>query len=221
MTLNLARLSLNLNNRAVRRDLADPYDMHRTLCRAAVAEPDRLTPFLWRLEESRFDEPPVLLVQAAQPLNWRALPADFALAIDQRTWQPEAVLVEGRKVRFRVRANPTVSRVPMAAAGTSHSTQPARGRRKRLGLRSEQEQSHWIHRQCQRLGLTDVSAEVVGSEMIQSRRKSERCITVCAALFEGVGTITDPAALAAGLRVGIGHARMLGLGLVSVAPLTL
>jgi hypothetical protein len=46
-------------------------------------------------------------------------------------------------------------------------------------------------------------------------------MTVAAAQFDGQAVITDPEALAAGVRAGIGHARMLGLGLVSVAPLWL
>lgn len=44
-------------------------------------------------------------------------------------------------------------------------------------------------------------------------------MTVATAQFDGQADIADPDALTAGGCSGIGHARMLGLGLVSVAPL--
>lgn len=219
MTLYLTRLTLNMESRDVRRDLADPYDMHRTLARVAERPSDRSRPFLWRWETSAPTQPQLLLVQAEEPLSWEALATSYTCSIEHRSWDPDAVLRSGRKVRFRVVANPTVSRVPEPKPGAEPSLAPARGRRKRLGLRSEEEQLSWLERQCMRLGLVDVQAAVIDHGLIRSYRKSNHKITVCVAQFDGVGTVADPSALAAGLRSGIGHARMLGLGLVTVAPL--
>lgn len=44
-------------------------------------------------------------------------------------------------------------------------------------------------------------------------------MSVATAQFDGQAVIADPDALAAGVRSGNRHARMLGLGLVSMAPL--
>ena len=219
MTLHLTRLTLNPFSKEVIRDLSDPYDMHRTLSRAAQLEPDVLTPFLWRQEQSGPTEPDVVLVQSDKELKWDELPEGFTSKIEHRFWNPDAVLSSGQIVRFRVTANPTVSRVPEPKQGEEPSQLPARGRRKRLGIRSEADQLGWIHRQIQRLGLIDVSAKVSRSSQIHSHRKVPHRITVCIAQFDGLGTISDPVALSAGIRSGIGRARMLGLGLVSLAPI--
>jgi hypothetical protein len=44
-------------------------------------------------------------------------------------------------------------------------------------------------------------------------------MSAATAQFDGQAVIADPDSLAAGVRSGNGHARMLGLGLVPVAPL--
>jgi len=221
MTLFLNRLTLNLGHRDVRRDLANAYDMHRTLARAFVSGPDAdVEPFLWRLEASRDAEPPRLLVQSQVDAQWGQLPADYVLDLAQRSWMPEEVFGKGKAVTFRVRANPTVNRVPQTSPTEEPSNGTSRGKRKRLGLWREDEQLEWLQRQADRLGLSKVEAAVSHAERLRCRRGAA-VMTVSAAQFDGQATIADPDALAAGVRSGIGHARMLGLGLVSVAPLRL
>lgn len=219
MTLHLTRVTLNPLDRQVIRDLADPYDMHRTLTRAAERAADLPIPFLWRQDSSGPTEPQIVLIQSEQPLNWNALPDGFAGQVEQRTWNPDAVLKAGQQLRFRVVANPTVNRVPQARPVDEPSNLPARGRRKRLGLRCEADQLAWMRRQADRLGLIPISLAVSRTGQIRSHRKANHRITVCTAQFDGVATITEPAALISGMRRGIGHARMLGLGLVTIAPL--
>ena len=219
MTLLISQLSLNLQHRKVRRDLGNAYDLHRTLSRAFADGPEAaIKPFLWRLETSRPLEPPKVLVQSAAEPLWDQLPAGYLLNLADRAWSPETVLQRGRAVRLRVLANPTVCRVPTASPEKPSPEGPARGQRKRLGLWREEEQLEWMQRQAQRLGLEEVQAEVSRSERWRCRRRGG-AITVAVAQFDGQAVIADPAALAAGVRAGIGHARMLGLGLVSVAPL--
>lgn len=218
MNLHLTRLVLNMECRELRRDLADPYDMHRTLMRVVQDPSAASRPFLWRREATEPTQPQVLLVQSDEPLNWLALPPGFASSIEHRSWDPDAVLTAGRALRFRLVANPTIFRVPVPKHGEPSPQEPARGRRKRMGLRSEGEQLSWLDRQCMRLGLAEVEAAVVDLGLIRSFRKPGHPITVCAAQFDGVATVSDPQLLSAGLRSGVGHARMLGLGLFTVAP---
>lgn len=219
MTLLLNRLTLNIGHRDVRRDLGNPYDMHRTLARAFANGPDDpVQPFLWRLETSRDVEPPTLLVQSQGEPRWEHLPEGYVQAQAQRSWTPEAVFGKGKGVTFRVRANPTVNRVPQATSADEPASGSSRGRRKRLGLWREEEQLEWWQRQAERLGLGTVAATVSHAERLRCRRGGS-IMTVATAQFDGQAVIADPEALAAGVRSGIGHARMLGLGLVSVAPL--
>ena len=219
MTLLLSQLSLNLNHRQVRRDLGNAYDLHRTLSRAFVDGPEAaVKPFLWRLESGRPLEPPRILVQSGAEPIWDQLPEGYVMSLADRTWRPEAVFRAGRAVKLRVLANPTVCRVPTPSKDNPVPEGPARGQRKRLGLWREDEQLEWILRQAQRLGLSQVQAAVSRSERWRCRR-GKSPLTVAVAQFDGQAVISDPGALAAGVRSGIGHARMLGLGLVSVAPL--
>jgi len=219
MTLLLSQLSLNLSHREVRRDLGNAYDLHRTLSRAFVDGPEAVVkPFLWRLESGRPLEPPRILVQSGAEPIWHQLPEGYVMSLADRAWRPEAVFQAGRAVKLRVLANPTVCRVPTPSKDNPVPEGPARGQRKRLGLWREDEQLEWLLRQTQRLGLSEVQAAVSRSERWRCRR-GKSPLTVAVAQFDGQAVIADPDALAAGVRSGIGHARMLGLGLVSVAPL--
>ena len=215
MMLHLTKLTLDLQSRDARKDLADPYDMHRTLSHAFHGTDGR-SPFLWRPEDYRPGERPMVLVQSGVTPNWKQLP-DRWLAEDhaQRVWEPEKVIRPGQWVRFRVLANPTITTVPkgMERQGS------ARGHRKRLGLTKPEDQLNWFQRQGAALGLSSIAAEVVRSGRIRSTRKKGHVITVDTALFEGQALVVDAVALARGMKTGIGHARMLGLGLISVAPL--
>lgn len=219
MTLILSRLTLNINHRDVRRDLGDPYDLHRTLSRAFSDGPDApVQRSLWRLEESQPSSPPILLVQSETEPNWGRLPDGYVTNIEQKSWIPESVLRAGSQIRLRCLANPTVCRVPNDPETQEQPIGPARGRRKRQGLYREADQLDWMQRQGNRLGIGQLQVAVSRSSRWRCRKRGT-LMTVMVAQFDAEGVIEDPVPLAAGIRSGIGHARMLGLGLVSVAPL--
>lgn len=221
MMLLLYKLILNIEDRAVRRDLSNPYEMHRTTARAfALPGDEAVQSYLWRLEATTADAIPYLLVQSASPARWDALPHGYLLSLQERSWNPELVLTPGRRVAFRIRANPTVSRVPIGASHDASDGQSGRGRRKRIGLRREAEQLQWMHRQAQRLGLANVEASVSQSEQLRFRKR-DTTLTLVSAQFDGTAAVDDPHALVAGLRSGIGHGRSFGHGLISLAPLKL
>lgn len=216
MTLFLYRLHLNLADRGVRRDLGNAYEMHRSLSRAFVdSENDKITPFLWRKETTAGDASPLLLVQAATEAHWDALAPGWLLEWQERRWDPQAAFRPGLRVLFRIRANPTVNRLPIEQA---HKGESARGRRKRLGLWCEEDQLDWMQRQAQRAGLASVEVSVSQAERLRCRKR-DNTITMASAQFDGNAMIADPHALAKAVCNGIGHGRMLGHGLLSLAPM--
>jgi CRISPR system Cascade subunit CasE len=215
MSLFLYKLHLNLTFRDVRRDLSNVYEMHRSLSRAFVdSVHDKITPFLWRKEATTGDANPSLLVQTATEAHWDALPPDWLLEWQERRWDPQAAFRPGLRVTFRLRANPTVNRLPSEQESKGES---ARGRRKRLGLWREEDQLNWLQRQAQRAGLASVEASISHAERLRCRKR-DNIITMASAQFDGNAIIADPDALVTAVCNGIGHGRMLGHGLLSLAP---
>lgn len=205
----LSKLSLDPRQPQARRDLSDPYEMHRTLSRAFAQ--DATTPparFLWRLERSADCQPSsVVLVQSAMPANWCILDGMEAYAKEihgNKAVDLEALIQEGARYRFRLLANPTVTRVG-----------------KRYGLVREDEQLAWLSRQGERGGFCLHGCMRGLGERLQVRQgRTSNRMTIDTALFEGVLEVVEPEQMRTVLRSGFGHAKALGLGLLSIARLT-
>jgi CRISPR system Cascade subunit CasE len=225
----LHKLVINLRSRDARRDVADPYAMHSTLCRAFVPEDTPMPPgaVLWRLETpDRQMAKPILLVQSSEslPPDWSRLPAGW---LTDSPILPPLNLAEclgldslrpGTVFRFCLRANP------------SKCVQ-----KKRLGLLHRPEQEQWLRRVGKELGGFSVpklasffgDAEPSGLDvriseetMLTGRKHngSDRDIRIFSALFEGLLTVESPGMFRSALANGIGHGKAMGLGLLSLAP---
>lgn len=225
----LHKLILNLRNRDARRDIADHYAMHSTLCRAFVPEDRPMPPgaVLWRLETPRGQSgSPVLLVQSgtALPPDWNAL---FGLGwLLKEPAQPlnlsERLALDGLRpgtvFRFRLRANPSKC---------------VKG--KRLGLLHRPEQERWLLRvgkeqggfsipECPSFsgeaGASGLDVGISEEFMLTGKKRGEDVprIRIFSALFEGFLTVESPELFRRALANGIGHGKALGLGLLSVAP---
>jgi CRISPR system Cascade subunit CasE len=202
----LARLRLDPASAQARRDLSDPYNMHRTLVRAFVTEDQSAVPrFLWRMEPVYDWKRPEILVSAERAGDWRFLEGEAGYLrqdedggvacrqIDLATViQPDAVL------RFRMAANPTVTR-----AG------------KRLGLVGEDGQLEWLGRQGERHGFQVLGALVSGGDMMYGRRQGGR-VSLLRVLFDGVMQVRDPQLLRQAMLAGIGPGKAFGCGMLSV-----
>ena len=202
----LSKLTLDPRHPQARRDLGDPYEMHRTLARAYA--PDAETPprrFLWRLELSNDGQPSsVVLVQSAHPANWPVLDSISGYAVAVHPDKPvdlEMLIQKSCHYRFRLLVNPTVTREG-----------------KRWGLVHEQDQIAWLARQGVRCGFHILGCVRTAEERLQVRQgKTGNRITVNTALFDGVLEAVNDQALRMSLLSGFGHAKALGLGLLSLA----
>lgn len=198
----LTRLRLDPRSAQSRRDLGDPYEMHRTLVRPFVRDAGQTPPrILWRTEPAAAWNDPVVLVQALQPADWsvlEALPNYLKCGAETRDISPEGWLQPEQCYRFRLFANPTVTRDG-----------------KRLGLVAEEAQLAWLARQGERHGFAIEAALVTGSEQLRSRKQDTR-ISVLQVCFEGRLRVRDCAALASALRSGIGPGKAFGCGLLSL-----
>jgi CRISPR system Cascade subunit CasE len=200
----LSRLILNPRSRQVRRELAEPYEMHRTLSRAfpsaADGGPGRI---LFRADVSRATGVPVLLVQSRQVPDWSAVTAlhDYLAApVQWRAISPQ--FARGQQLRFRLRANPTVKRDG-----------------KRLGLLREEDQLAWLRKKGKDGGFA-VSGALAAPEGFAQGRKIDahgpHNLCHLAVRFDGVLTVLDVDCFAKTLDAGIGAGKAFGFGLLSV-----
>lgn len=221
----LHRIHLNPRCREARRDLADPYQLHATLCRA-FCTPEQKCPegeFLWRLEpETDAAECSRILVQSRSVADWERIDTDGWLAnadpaINLHERLELDSLVVGKRFRFRLRANPCVTR-----------------NGKRLGLLKEEEQETWIKRKGEQHGFSlprlttfdfaEPSPErpdvrISHEQMLGGRQHSGNGIRIYSVLYEGRLVVTEPESFKKALLSGIGHGKVMGLGLLSVVPI--
>lgn len=201
--MHLSRLWLDPLAPHARRDLSDPYDMHRSLVRAFVDDDSQPPPrFLWRLEASSAWRDPQLIVQSSQAGDWTSLEQRTGYLkqpVETKVVDISALLETDARYRFRLLANPTVSRDG-----------------KRYGLVGEEVQLGWLSRQGQRLGFEVEAALVTASDVLVGRKGQAR-VQLQRAWFEGILRARDVAALGQAMRAGIGPGKAFGCGLLSMA----
>ncbi|MGQ9511393.1 MAG: type I-E CRISPR-associated protein Cas6/Cse3/CasE [Thermaceae bacterium] len=200
----ISRLLLNPRKKEVRRDLADPYAMHRTLSRAVSRGleegKERL---LWRLEPVRPHEHPVLLVQSLTKPEWERVLEEFpgyAEVFPPKPFRPD--LREGQRFFFRLRANPSFRE---------------KQTRRRKALKTEEEKRDWLKRRLEAGGYGLLEAIILRDEFVEGRKGGSK-IQVQATLFEGRLEVIDPEKALKTLSMGIGPGKALGLGLLSLHP---
>jgi len=208
----LSRLILNPRSRRVRRELAAPYEMHRTIMRAFPDKrnggPGRV---LFRVDSPRDSTKPILLVQSEKKPDWSNLDhvSDYVTHGCNReppihTKPLRLTLAPGQRLAFRLRANPTVKR-----------------NGKRLGLLTEDQQLAWLARKASDGGFRILSARAIAEGIVSDTKSSAsgtHRLTFYAVRYEGILQVLDPEKLLETMRTGIGPAKGLGFGLLSIAP---
>jgi len=221
----LSRLILNPRSRQVQHELADPYEMHRTICRAFPSEifkDNQTSGILFRVDIHPHTGVPTLLVQSQEMPDWSfllppeknyLLPADsLRLDVDNPAVKPISLsLKPGQVLAFRLRANPTVKK-----------DREGKKQGQRVGIVREEDQLAWLKRKIEAAGGALVSAHVAGKANLRGKlfteKDDERRMSFISAQFDGVLQVKDPAALNTALQAGIGSGKGLGFGLLSLAP---
>jgi len=219
----LSRLTLNPRSRRAQRELANPYELHRTLMRAFPAELPAGERVLHRVEVGAQDGPPTVLVQSLTPPDWSCLrDGDDSADRDARGYllrAPESKefaidFAPGHILAFRLRANPTKKHRRTDGEGVERAV--------RDPIYQEDKQLEWLARKAQQGGfrILRVAVRPEGNEIAwQSARSGpRRKLTLYGVRFDGVLQVTDPDRMQETLRAGIGSAKGLGFGLLSLAP---
>ena len=213
----LSRLILNPRNRRVQKEIADRYQLHRSIMRAF---PDDLDDdeerVLFRVDEGQRGRDLALLVQSWTMPDWTWLAEpeaqDYLLPIggpNPAVKQFELNLAPGQRLAFRLRANPTACR------------RCSDGQRRRVGLYDEEEQIGWLKRKAKRGGFDLLAARSSGQTSVGGcvyRNGKKHELTLFSVQFDGLLEVIDPGQLEETVREGVGSAKAFGFGLLSLAP---
>jgi CRISPR system Cascade subunit CasE len=232
----LSRLTLNPRNRRVQKELANPYELHRTLMSAFPATLPEGERVLFRVDvDDRTGVPTVLLQAHGQPdWAWLGDPRANGYLLRPPESKPfELAFTPGQTLAFSLRANPTVK----------HS-EPGQRQGRRDPLYKEEDQIAWLERKAAAGGFRLVRVTVLKEGNTYGRQPVEknsgdateaagdaakiagdaekgpkkRKLTLYAVRFEGLLQVTDPATLWETVQQGIGPGKGLGFGLLSLAP---
>ena len=212
----LSQLILNPRNRRVQKEVADPYQMHRSLMNAF---PDDLEPgderVLFRLETHPRTGALTLLVQSWTLPDWSWLAEsnarNYLLPVSEPNPAVKAFdldLAPGQVLAFRLRANPTVKR------------KFEDGAHKRVGLYREEEQMEWLKRKAEDSGFQLLSVHTCERDIVGGRihrNGTSHKLRLLSVQFDGLMQVTDPVRLREMVQQGIGSGKGLGFGLLSLA----
>lgn len=168
-----------------------------------------------------------LLAQSPATPNWDAAAHEHSVqlsAAEVKEYDPLQVLEEGRKIRFRLRANPTksVKDSENQRPAKQAPNKPNRLRNVRVPLIREEEQVWWLRSRSERLGieLVRVLAKDEGVVMKggRNRRRRKDTIQLYSVLYDGEAVVKEVTKLANAIAGGVGPAKGFGFGLLSVAP---
>ena len=215
----LSRLILNPRSRRVQKEVAQPYQMHRSLMKAF---PDNLElgeeRVLFRLEAHPRTGALILLVQSLTLPDWSWLAEpdahDYLLPVDEPNPAVKSFdlnLAPGQVLAFRLRANPTARR------------RLPDGTRKRVGLCREEEQRDWLKRKSERGGFRVLSVRTSNQTIVGGkirRNGTAHKLRLLSVQFDGLLQVTDPDRLRETVRQGVGSGKGLGFGLLSLAKLS-
>jgi CRISPR system Cascade subunit CasE len=204
----LSKLQLNPGSRQVAKDQANPYELHRTLMRAFPPFDHEAERVLFRLEGRHLDE---VLVQSTLAPDWGELPEDYLLAPAGCKEIGLLALHDGQSLRFRLRANPA------KRDAASH---------KRVGLYTEDERLQWLVRKGTQHGFALQAETIVARPTMWREMKlpsgndrKQTTAKVNVVDFDGVLTVVNPRQLQTAVVQGVGPAKGLGCGLLSLAQL--
>lgn len=197
----LSRMNLNPRSRQARKELNDPYQMHRTLSKAFGDDQSyREARLLFRVEEPQPPKPLCVLVQTLLAPDWQSVGGgDYWLGEPQtKSFDPD--FREGQRFYFRLRANPT---------------QRVQGRR--LGLYKEDEAEQWLLRQAHNHGFQILQSRVAPIAKTTAKNGQGTQSTFCVARFDGLLRVSDESKFLDALRGGIGSGKGYGFGLLTLA----
>lgn len=198
----LTQLCLNQMDRSAMKALSDIYQLHQTVMKGFVPYKD-VARVLFRVEPEIMNGLALILVQSTVEPDWGMLKNDNRWVIATKVKEFVPKFRVGCSLRFRLRANPVVTREG-----------------KRYGLIRDESLLEWLSKKEQKLGARFKSMTVIDEGYItgnKQNKNSQHRLNLKIARFEGMLEVIDPVAFSETVGVGIGPAKAFGCGLLSLA----
>jgi CRISPR system Cascade subunit CasE len=238
----LSRLILNPRSRQVRNELADPYEMHRTVSHAfpngefgKERGEENATNILFRVDLHPRTRIPTLLVQSRQKPDWSFL---LNSGIGQLAVQNHGSKLPDSKVKNYLLGenelpldveNPAVKELNLrlqdgqvlAFRLRANPTKRLKENAKRIGLLREEDQYAWIQKKFETAGAALINVNIVNEQftcgkLFKEMEKTKR-LNFLSVQFDGILQVKDKDALTSSIFTGFGSAKGLGFGLLSLA----
>jgi len=208
----LSKLILNPRSRQVQKELADPYQLHRTVMSGFPKTLPLGERVLHRLDIHQHTGQFMLLVQSQSAPDWTSLrEKDYLLTAPQ--FKSISVRVHpGQFLSFRLHANPTIK--------TRSKQDPSR--KTRVPLVYEDQQMDWLARKGDQHGfkVRKIQVMTIGRQQGWIRHaEGKQHLQIYVVRFEGILQVTAPDLFLLALHNGIGPAKSFGCGLLSLAQL--
>ncbi|OOV86278.1 type I-E CRISPR-associated protein Cas6/Cse3/CasE [Oceanospirillum linum] len=189
----------------------NPYEQHRALWQLFPEQPDGKRDFLYRVEQTLKGQGAVVLMQSLQR------PAENENVELLAVRELQLSLYQEQFLRFRLRANP-IKAIKDKSKGERIRNGKSYTRTVRVPLVHEEQQQAWLERKL--AGCASVQALNIQQEMPLNFHKAREKYSgkIQPVLFDGVLMIEDEQAFLDVLKKGIGPAKSLGCGLISLAP---
>ena len=178
--------------------LSDLYRLHQVVMNGFKVNDDRPR-VLYRMEPEINQDRIIVIVQSFVEPSWTVEDTLKAGMTEPRIKTYAPAIKREMALRFRLRANPTVTREG-----------------KRYGLIRDEALEGWLIRWEERLGVKFASFNVVDEGYLIGFKGKGR-IRIKAARFDGRLVVQDVDAFLSHIESGIGPAKGFGCGLISVA----
>jgi len=211
----LSKLNPNPGNQQARKDMGSPHNLHRTIMRAFPTPLPQDERVLFRVEAQDPGTFPVVLVQSIHAPDWSAVEQahkDYFSTPPQIKTLDTIRIKAGAIYRFRLRANASKKVIYKSSQKSQ-----------RISLFSEKDRRQWLHRKAASSGFTVMDERLIIQDApfrnfsIDIAGKAGRA-TINMVDYEGLLRVEDAHLLLKCISTGIGPAKGLGCGLLSLAP---
>lgn len=183
------------------------YTLHKALWELFPNRPDDERDFLFRVEQEKIGVGAVLLLQSQHE------PAKAAESIDVAATRDFSLnITEGLRVRFLLKANP----VKTINDEKGRTNSKGEVKKCRVPLIKESEQLQWLQRRFG--GVAQLEEVEVSPCLPLYFKKHQQAGKIVPVKYQGVLTVNDATAFTLLIQNGLGPAKALGCGMVSIAP---